>query len=121
VTDVADALDEARVVGVTLDHVTLEFELRGTMERLAYDLDREPDRLENLERLETAADVEAMMPFSVNLFTVQNVAWDIMNQHFDAYADRAEKGEAHARELVDRYRSLNRKLFHFKRYMGEGS
>ena len=65
-------LEDASFSGISLDHATLEFALRKTLEGLAEKLSDGPDGIEPLEKLAKAAEILPSLPFEVNLRKVQN-------------------------------------------------
>ena len=71
-------LDEAKLANVELDATTLEYQFRLTLERLAHRFEEDPLDIEALRRLDSAAALLPLLPFGVNLWTVQNICWDVM-------------------------------------------
>ncbi len=113
--DTVDAiLEEARQMGVPLDHTTLEFELRRTLEGMARDLRETPDDLERLGRLRTGAQLVRKVPFEVNLFEVQNIGWVLTRDEYPRLLERSESGDTKAAEAADHYRALATELFNFQ-------
>jgi len=73
-------LDAATAEGIALDHATLEFTFRKTLEKIAAAFAQEP-QLAQIERLNRATGAIALLPFSVNLWKVQNILYHF-NQRF---------------------------------------
>jgi len=103
-------LEQARGDGVTLDAATLEFALRGTLERIAQRLLSAPTDLPLLQRLEAALGLVRGLPFDVNLWEIQNVCYHIVKTVYPELRIRAEQGDADARAWVAHFRSLCQKL-----------
>ena len=107
-------LQEARQMHVDLDHATLEFELRQSLERTARALRKEPDSPDLLERMVRASEVVRRMPFDVHLFTVQNIAWEITRDVWPDLVKRSRNGDRRAAEAVKHYHALAEPFFRFQ-------
>ncbi|MCL6566037.1 MAG: DUF3536 domain-containing protein [Acidobacteriia bacterium] len=103
-------LDEAWRAGVQLDGPTLEFALRRTIERLARHFRAEPHALERLERLEAAVGLARSLPFSVNLWTAQNLFWEVLQSVFPTMQQRARSGDADSIRWLELFRRLGDNL-----------
>jgi alpha-amylase/alpha-mannosidase (GH57 family) len=68
---VKQLLDTASAESISLDSATLEFTYRKTLEKIAAAFAEEP-QLARLDRLNRAAGALALLPFTVNLWKVQN-------------------------------------------------
>ena len=94
-------LDSARLAGVTLESATLEFSCRGSLERLAAELAATPS-LSALERLHDAMSVLPHLPFTVDLWQVQNFYFQLLKRR---PSRRSEAAPADA-ESSPRWRAL---------------
>ncbi|MCL6507109.1 MAG: DUF3536 domain-containing protein, partial [Bryobacteraceae bacterium] len=103
-------LDEAWRAGVQLDGPTLEFALRRTIERLARQFHAEPHALDRLARLEAAVGLARSLPFSVNLWTAQNLFWEVLQSVFPAMEQRARAGDADSARWLALFRKLGDNL-----------
>ncbi len=103
-------LDEAWRAGVQLDGPTLEFALRRTIERLARQFHAEPRALDRLARLEAAVSLARSLPFSVNLWTAQNLFWEVLQSVFPAMEPRARAGDADSARWLELFRKLGDNL-----------
>ncbi len=103
-------LDEAWRAGVQLDGPTLEFALRRTIERLARQFHAEPHALERLARLEAAVGLARSLPFSVNLWTAQNLFWEVLQSVFPTMQQRARTGDAESVRWLELFRRLGDNL-----------
>jgi alpha-amylase/alpha-mannosidase (GH57 family) len=102
-------LEEARLGGVELDATTLEFTLRNTIERMAGRIREDSSDLADLHALREAIELTEELPFSVTLWTVQNIAYDLLQQVYPEMKDRAAM-EEDARAWVEDFDVLARKL-----------
>ena len=72
-------LEEARLGGVDLDATTLEYTLRKTIEKHGRAIRENPDGPRTISTtLRQAVELTEELPFTVTLWTVQNVAYDLL-------------------------------------------
>lgn len=87
-------LKEAESGNIELEKESLGFELTGLLERLAAELVQAPDDVTRIARLQSAVRLSQRVPFRVNLWTVQNQAYRILQFHYPRIAvedsDRSE-------------------------------
>ncbi len=111
----ADELDASRIRGllqdarnykVKLDHTTLEFTLRRSLERMGTRLGAEPTYLNALRQLENGLKITREVPFQVVLRTIQNRVYDIYIKLYGRYQRKAHKGDTDAQEWVEKFRSV---------------
>jgi alpha-amylase/alpha-mannosidase (GH57 family) len=105
---VISLLEAARLEGVTLDTTTLEFAYRQLLERLAAALAAEPS-LAALVQVHDAVSVLAHLPFSVDLWQVQNFYFQLLAQKYPREKARARIDET-ARRWITRFHDLGRML-----------
>lgn len=110
VAQIAALLAEARRFGVDPDAETLEYTLRRTAERLAVDLQQEPDHPERLRQLTALVDMAATLPFEINLWSVQNICYDLLQRVYPARAAAAQQGDGKAQTWVTDFLALAQKL-----------
>jgi alpha-amylase/alpha-mannosidase (GH57 family) len=104
---------EAREEGVTLDAATLEFSVRKRLERMAKAFSANPTDLSKLEKLASAVALLKALPFKVNLWTVQNICYEILQSSYEEWRNRAENGDETAQAWVNRFKPLAESLsFH---------
>lgn len=75
---VRSLVDQIRAAGLQLDSVRLEFALRRVIEREARAWRSSPGDMESVRRLHHALDVLALLPFEIDLWTAQNMAYDVL-------------------------------------------
>jgi alpha-amylase/alpha-mannosidase (GH57 family) len=102
-------LEEARLGGVDLDATTLEYTLRKTIERMAGRLREDPTNLADLHELRQAVELTEELPFAVTLWTVQNIAYDLLQQVYPSMLEEAETDDD-ARAWIEDFDVLARKL-----------
>ena len=105
---VISLLEAARLEGVTLDTTTLEFVYRQSLERLAGALAAEPS-LAALVQVHDAVSVLPHLPFSVDLWQVQNFYFQLLAQKYPREKARARTDET-ARLWIARFHDLGRML-----------
>jgi hypothetical protein len=79
---VKQLLAAAAAESIALDSATLEFTYRKTLERIAEAFAQEP-QLAQLDRLNRAAETLALLPFTVNLWKVQNYFYQTVQRCSD--------------------------------------
>jgi hypothetical protein len=86
---VRSLVEQIHAAGIGMDAVTLEFTARRALERLAHNWREHPGEIENARRLDQALDVFDMLPFQLNVWKAQNIAYDILKR----FRDREGAGE----------------------------
>jgi len=107
---IEDLLARSRMKGVSLNPGILEIVIRRCFERLTRLLLQDPEDLSLLGTLDDLAAVVGRLPFKVNLRTAQNVLYRLLQIHFPAKRQRAEKGNEAASQWVAHFESLCRRL-----------
>ena len=106
---VSALLESAKIAGVTLDVPTLEFAYRQNLERLANGLARTPTA-SPLRKLRDATGLLVKLPFSVDLWRVQNIFYALMQSVYPHMQKRQMEGEQTAQEWVSVFEDLAQKL-----------
>jgi hypothetical protein len=91
---IQDLLKETKAVDVHLDVATLEFVLRKKMEKMA-EAAKDGD-FHSIERLHKAVALARTLPFSVNLWWVQNLFHEWMERAYAGFRSEASKGDVEA-------------------------
>ena len=107
---VESLLEEAREEGVTLDAATLEFSIRKRLERMATAFSADPTDLSKLQELSSAVSLLKSLPFKVNLWTVQNICYEIFQSSYAEFRNRAENGDETAQAWVNHFKPLAESL-----------
>lgn len=93
---------------IELDTDGLGFAFQQTLEDMAGTLQRQPDDVEGIRRLDEALRLATEAPFHVNLWTIQNAAYDLWRERFDDARYLAKDGDPRASAWLDAFRSLAR-------------
>ena len=101
-------MEEAKAVHVNLDAATLEYALRGKLEKMAEEWESQPCNAEKLTSLESAVKLARSVPFEVRL-------WDIQNLYHSVLLHSANGNKPHAPgcdgpEWTQTFRSLGDQL-----------
>ena len=97
---------EARLAGIDFDHTTLEFTLRRSVERMSERFREDPYDLNNLRALRNAMALQPMLPFTLTLWTVQNVCWDIWREMSKEMLERSREQHSESVEWLKQFRAL---------------
>ena len=103
-------LEDTKEEGVILDAATLEFSIRKRLERMAEAFSADPTDMSRLQELASAVALLKALPFQVNLWTVQNICYEIFQSSYDEWRNRAESGDETAQAWVNHFRPLARSL-----------
>ena len=86
-------LEEAKALHVELDVATLEFAFRRRLEQMAETLSTDPG---SLTRFRTAVELARALPFSVNLWQVQNAFYEQLRSQNHKSNGNSEKTQSPA-------------------------
>jgi alpha-amylase/alpha-mannosidase (GH57 family) len=103
-------LDETARTGISLDVPTLEFAMRGAIDRLAQKWLAEPDAISSLQALSDAAGLAAGLPFPAGLSNAQNVFFRLLQEIYPGYSARAAQGDLAAKEWASAFLNLGDRL-----------
>ena len=107
---IQNIVKDARALRIELDDAGLEYTLRKNVEKLARKFREDPDDLGNLKQLMTAVSLGKEMPFELNLWTVQNIYYEMLHTVLPERRWKAEHGDEAAHEWVGRFVELGQKL-----------
>ncbi len=107
---VQSLLAEAQAAKVNLDAETLGYAAKGFLDRLSAEFSAAPADRDLLRRLAAATDVIASLPFKVNFWKPQNDYFQLSTTALPAVQERANAGEAEAREWVRDFRRVGARL-----------
>ena len=103
-------LEDAGTWRVELDTSGLGYTLKQTIERLAEEFREQPTEVPLLQRLEAMVDLAHALPFEVDLWEVQNVYYELLQQVYPALRDKRNRGDNEAQEWVGHFVSLGEAL-----------
>jgi alpha-amylase/alpha-mannosidase (GH57 family) len=102
-------LETAKVEGISLDNATLEFAFRKNIERMAERFAAGPAEA-HLRQLDTAASLLRSLPFTVDLWKVQNAYYGMLKNVYPKMRENKERGDEWAQALIDGFEALGQKL-----------
>ncbi len=108
--EVRRLLDEARALGLKLDATGLGYALGQGLVRLIEHLRERPAEPGLLERLETAATLAVSPPFEADLWSAQNVYYELLLTLYAERCGRAATGDEEAARWIERFRGLGERL-----------
>jgi hypothetical protein len=102
-------LETAKLEGVSLDKATLEFAFRHNLERIAEQLVDDPT-LDLVQQLDDATSLIRALPFSVDLWKVQNDYYRLLETVYPQMKQRKDLGDEFAQTWIDCFQTLGKKL-----------
>ncbi|GAB4347749.1 MAG: DUF3536 domain-containing protein [Candidatus Abyssubacteria bacterium] len=104
-------VEQAQELGVSLEIGMLEYTLRKTLERLTERFSAKPDNLKLLKKWETVLKLLPALPFSVNLWKVENAFYHVQENLYPKFQKRAAKGSKRATEWVEQFAKVSELLW----------
>jgi alpha-amylase/alpha-mannosidase (GH57 family) len=108
---IEDLLEEAIGEGITLDSIVLEYAFRKNLERMSDLFRTNPSDLVLLKKLEAAVNLVSTLPFQVNLWSIQNAYYEIVQSAYAEFKGKAEHDDEDAREWIEYFKKLGEKLY----------
>ena len=105
---VAPLIEDAKSVNVELDVPTLEYALRNRLEQMAEELSTSPADPRSLSRFRAAVELARSLPFTVNLWQVQNLFYERLR--FPAHKSHAGTHQAPPVGLASDFAKLGETL-----------
>ncbi|MFH1125437.1 MAG: DUF3536 domain-containing protein [Pseudomonadota bacterium] len=106
VEQIRTVLDSARTAGINLVPDGLEYALRQNLEGMAQRFSTNPADIHLLESLESALAMAADLPFRVNLWTVQNIYYRMLQAPFADQRRKADRGDREAEIWINHFSTL---------------
>jgi alpha-amylase/alpha-mannosidase (GH57 family) len=103
-------LEEARNTGISLDASTVEFAMRGAIERLTHKWVTEPAEVAPLQRLSDAVGLANSLPFPADLWTAQNLYFRALQELYPDQVRQAQQGITGAEQWILAFRFLGERL-----------
>ena len=107
---VRELLEEVQSAKVKLDSKGLAYAFQRTLERLAHKLAAAPTDIGNLVALQATATTARSLQFEIDVWQVQNIFFALLEEHYPAYAARANQGDAEAIEWTQTFEKLGEQL-----------
>lgn len=99
-------MEEARLAGVVLEAPSLELAFRRSVEVMADSFSEDPYNASLLDNLNTAANLVRTLPFEVNLWYAQNIAYKVVQSMYSDLRNAAKSGDQEACRQVERLGAL---------------
>ena len=106
---VESLLETAKLEGVALDAATLEFTYRRSLQQMVKRLVIHPTEVE-LKQLNSAADLIQALPFSVDLWEIQNAYYRLLENVYPELRRQKDLGSSTAAAWLESFEALGRKL-----------
>jgi alpha-amylase/alpha-mannosidase (GH57 family) len=103
-------LDETQTWGVELDAEELSYFLRQNLELMAARLVDTPEDIDLLKELLAAMEITRSVPFTVDLWKVQNLYHEMLRSAYPEIKKRAERQDKAAKEWLAEFNSLGQQL-----------
>jgi alpha-amylase/alpha-mannosidase (GH57 family) len=104
----------AKSLDVLLENEIHEFIFRRTLERMAARFLKNPADRRLLEKLVETLDLASRLPFTVNLWNIQNTCYEILQSPaFAGFKQSAAEGQAEAQKWLKAFCALGEKLMVF--------
>jgi hypothetical protein len=107
---IASLFSAAKFEGVSLDDQTLEYKFRRNIEGMAERLVTEPASLLRLQRLKTASELAQRLPFTIDLWKVQNMYYRVLKSVCPQMCDKAARGDPAANAWCQTFKELGTEL-----------
>lgn len=107
---IRSAVDTARSWQVDLDTKGISHELEQNLRKMMAGLVATPEDINILKNLVEAVSLARSMPFSVDLWKIQNLYWDMLQSSYPVFKQKAEHNDQPAAEWVKEFSSLGQKL-----------
>ncbi|HEX5415552.1 MAG TPA: DUF3536 domain-containing protein, partial [Chloroflexota bacterium] len=104
-------LEDAQRWHVKLDTEGITYGLKGVFDRLMERFRANPGDDATMRRIEALADLVQQHKLPVDVWTVQNVYWDLRHQVYPEFRRRAGQGDANARTWITRFAALGEKFW----------
>jgi len=107
---VKNLLETAKSWQVDLDTEGIGYEFKENLERMMSRLADTPEDTDLLKNLLDAISLARSVPFTVDLWTVQNLYWQMLQTRYAEFKNRADQGDQAAGEWVASFAAMGEKL-----------
>ena len=101
-------IDQARVANDRVLDADISFTVKSRMEQMMEMLRSKPDELATMAQLQELAETVRNLPLGLNLWKVQNLYWEMLQQVVPGFRDRG--GDSAANEWLNQFATLGEKL-----------
>ena len=88
---IKNLLEEAKIEGITLYSEALEYSLRKNLDRMAEQIFKNPLEISFLKKLDTGLALLPLLPFTVNLWKIQNLFYDLLQNLYATVPEKAKQ------------------------------
>jgi len=103
-------LKDAEMAKIKLDKVILSFTLKHNLEQMMQKLTADPSSLPQLEHISSAMVIAEKLAFSINLFHIQNMFYQLFKEVYPKFKETAAAGDSAAKSWIDRFSFLANQL-----------
>jgi hypothetical protein len=104
-------VQEAKDMRIPFDSAGLGFSVQKNLQRMMESLWADPDDISLLLQLNDAVEMVRFLPFEVNLWSVQNNYYELVQRVYPEQKSRADAGDPQAKEWIRPFLSLGEKLY----------
>jgi alpha-amylase/alpha-mannosidase (GH57 family) len=110
IESVRNLIETAGKWQIEVDGEGIGYDLKITLEKMTAAVAASPGDIESLKLLGEAITLARSLPFSVDLWKVQNFYWEIMGKDYPGFQEKATKGDEAAKEWVEAFAALGNDL-----------
>jgi alpha-amylase/alpha-mannosidase (GH57 family) len=103
-------IDNARGSNGRVLDADVSFTVKNRMEQIMELLRSKPDDLAAIGQMQQLAEIVCNLPLGLNLWKVQNLYWEMMQQTVPEFRQRAQNGDGAANEWLNQFAILGEKL-----------
>ncbi len=107
---VRNMVDTANTWQVDLDNEGIGYAFKANLEKMMTTLMAEPEDIENMKKVTEAVTLARTLPFPVDLWRVQNLYWEMLQNVYPALKERANKNQELAITWVAVFKELGNQL-----------
>jgi hypothetical protein len=108
--NILNLVDTTRSWKVDIDNEGIGYEFKENLVRMMAALVETPGDIDILHNLGEAVSLAIQMPFTVDLWKVQNLYWSILQTGYSEFKQKAERNDRQAVEWVKDFNSLGKLL-----------
>jgi len=103
-------LKDAELAKIKLNKVEISFTLKNNLEKMMLRFQEDPKSAVNLEHVINALKIAGALPFPINLFKVQNIFYDLLQNVYPQIKSAKETGDQEATSLLEKFSIVGNQL-----------
>jgi len=103
-------IDQARAANDRVLDADISFTVKSRMEQMMDLLRSKPDERATMAQLQELAEAVCNLPLGLNLWKVQNLYWEMLQQVVSDFRERAQNDDSAANEWLNQFATLGEKL-----------